>query len=179
MLYQELLSLTNGKATYEQFVEIEAAYMVKESMTKKQAAALWKRRFGEKTRKPARKRTDETRYIVTDVVSIPVTRVVKKGTAYRDTTKPGWGVVEWFSPADGYKNPVFRDRSDKTQVMYGMDDTSAVMYGKDGSEFMISDSEEINLKDAPAQADTAAIIVSDSCGFWFWADGERVSPPSD
>ena len=89
MLYQELLSLTNGKATYEQFVEIEAAYMAKESMTKKQAAALWKRRFGEKISKPARKRTDETRYIVTDVVSIPVTRVVKKGTAYRDTTKPG------------------------------------------------------------------------------------------
>lgn len=52
MMYSELLNLTDGKATYEQFLDIEAAYMDKESMTKKQAAALWKRRFGKKEEKP-------------------------------------------------------------------------------------------------------------------------------
>lgn len=52
MMYFELLNLTGGKATYEQFLNIEAAYMAKESMTKKQAAALWKRRFEKKEEKP-------------------------------------------------------------------------------------------------------------------------------
>ncbi len=52
MMYSELLNLTDGKATYEQFLDIEAVYMAKESMTKKQAAALWKRRYAEKEAKP-------------------------------------------------------------------------------------------------------------------------------
>lgn len=51
-MYSELLNLTDGKATYEQFLDIEAVYMAKESMTKKQAAALWKRRYAEKEVKP-------------------------------------------------------------------------------------------------------------------------------
>lgn len=52
MMYSELLNLTGGKATYEQFLDIEAVYMAKESMTKKQAATLWKRRYAEKEVKP-------------------------------------------------------------------------------------------------------------------------------
>lgn len=52
MMYSELLNLTGGRATYEQFLNIESAYMAKESMTKKQAATLWKRRFGKKEEKP-------------------------------------------------------------------------------------------------------------------------------
>lgn len=52
MMYSELLDLTDGKATYEQFLDIEAVYMAKENMTKKQAAALWKRRYAEKEVKP-------------------------------------------------------------------------------------------------------------------------------
>lgn len=51
-MYSELLTLTGGQATYEQFLDIEAAYMAKESMTQKQAAALWKRRYGHKQEKP-------------------------------------------------------------------------------------------------------------------------------
>lgn len=51
-MYSELLDLTDGKATYEQFLDIEAVYMAKENMTKKQAAALWKRRYAEKEVKP-------------------------------------------------------------------------------------------------------------------------------
>jgi len=52
MMYEELLKLTGGQATYEQFLDIEAAYMAKESMAQKQAAALWKRRYGKKEEKP-------------------------------------------------------------------------------------------------------------------------------
>ena len=80
---------------------------------------------------------NETRYIVSDAVSIPVIRIVSKGEAYRMVTKPGWGLVEWYSAEDGYKNPVNRDRSDKTQVMYCDDDCEGAIYGKDGSAFYI------------------------------------------
>jgi len=52
MLYSELLDLTDGQATYEQYLEIDKAYMAKEGMTKQQAAALWKRRHGPKVDKP-------------------------------------------------------------------------------------------------------------------------------
>lgn len=52
MMFLELLKLTDNQATYEQFLDIEAAYMAKESMTKKQASALWNRRYGQKEEKP-------------------------------------------------------------------------------------------------------------------------------
>lgn len=60
MMYNELLALTDGKATYEQFLDVEDVYMSRESMTKLQAAALWKRRYGPKENKP---RADELRRI--------------------------------------------------------------------------------------------------------------------
>ena len=59
-MYSELLTLTDNKATYEQFLDIEAVYMKKDSMTKAQAASLWKRRHGEKINKP---RAEEMRRI--------------------------------------------------------------------------------------------------------------------
>lgn len=55
MMYSELLKLTNGKATYEQFLDIEALYMSREKMTQQQAAILWKYRYAEKKRKPSQK----------------------------------------------------------------------------------------------------------------------------
>lgn len=119
-----------------------------------------------------------TRYIVTDVVSIPVIRLAGKGEAYKYATGAGWGVVDWYGEVtenDCIGNPITRmvpvnrDRSDKTQVMYCDEDTSAVLYPKYGPEYVIAPYEEINLKDAPKQAETEAIIVSDSCGFTFWA----------
>lgn len=121
---------------------------------------------------------NETRYIVTDVVSIEVIRIANKGEAYKQATKPGWGVVEWYSEVTENDCigrpvtrmvPVNRDRSDKTQVMYCDEDSSATLYPKCGREFCISPYEEINLKDAPTQAETEVIIQSDSCGFSFWA----------
>lgn len=66
MIYQELLVLIGGKATYEQFLDIEAAYMAKDSMTKKQAAALWKRRYAEKEVKPLAKELKEIKEAIRD-----------------------------------------------------------------------------------------------------------------
>lgn len=66
MMYFELLALTDDKATYEQFLDIEAAYMSRESMTKEQAASLWKRRYGEKIRKPLAKELREIKEAIRD-----------------------------------------------------------------------------------------------------------------
>lgn len=66
MMYSELLNLTDGKATYEQFLDIESAYMKKEEMTKKQAATLWKRRYGKKEEKPIPKYLKEIKDAIRD-----------------------------------------------------------------------------------------------------------------
>lgn len=66
MLYIEFLSLTDGKATYEQFVEIEAAYMSREKMTKQQAVSLWKRRYSPKKQKPLAKELREIKQAICD-----------------------------------------------------------------------------------------------------------------
>ena len=116
------------------------------------------------------KKKDETRYFVTSVASVPVYKVASKTEMYRMATKPGWGAVEWYSAADGYKNPVTRDRKDKTQQLCCDEDTSASLYLKNGGYFGIFPYEEINVKEMPKQAEVAAIIYSDSCGFSFWAE---------
>lgn len=66
MMYSELLKLTDGKATYEQFLDIEAVYMSREEMTKQQAAKLWKRRYTEKKRKPLAKELREIKSAIRD-----------------------------------------------------------------------------------------------------------------
>lgn len=123
----------------------------------------------------------ETRYIVTDVVSVPVCRIGGKGEAYRYATGAGWGVVDWYGEVTEKDCigktvtrmvPVNRDRSDKTQKMFCDEDTSAVLYPKYGVEFVISSLEEINLKEAPKQAATDAIVISTCAGFDFW-ENER------
>jgi hypothetical protein len=117
---------------------------------------------------------DVVRYIVTDVASIPVCRIGSKARAYRHATKSGWGVVDWYSAIEGYKLPVNRVAGDKTQVLLCDEDSHAVLYHKYGREFVITPYEEINLKNAPSQAETDAIIIGDSCGYSFWAkeDGD-------
>jgi hypothetical protein len=117
---------------------------------------------------------DTFRYIVTDVVSIPVCRFGSKTRAYKYATKSGWGIVDWYSAANDYKTPVIRDTGDKTQKLLCDEDSSAVLYPKHGREYVISAYEEINLKDAPSQAETEAIIMSGSEGYDFWAkdDGD-------
>ena len=116
------------------------------------------------------KKKDETRYFVTAVASVPVYKFASKTEMYRMATKPGWGAVEWYSAADDYKNPVARDRSDKTQQLCCDEDTSASLYTKNGGYFGIFPYEEINVKEMPKQAACAAIIYSDSCGYSIWAE---------
>lgn len=66
MMYSELLKLTDGKATYEQFLDIEAVYMSREEMTQQQAAKLWKRRYADKKRKPLAKELREIKSAIRD-----------------------------------------------------------------------------------------------------------------
>lgn len=113
---------------------------------------------------------NEIRYFVTSFASVPVYKVASKTEMFRMSTKPGWGAVEWYSAADGYKNPVTRDRKDKTQQLCCDEDTSASLYLKNGGYFGIFPYEEINVKEIPKQAEVAAIIYSDSCGYSIWAE---------
>ena len=53
MQYYELKNLTAGQCTPEEFTAIEAVYMSREDMTKRQAAALWRRLYGRLHREAA------------------------------------------------------------------------------------------------------------------------------
>lgn len=112
----------------------------------------------------------EVRYFVTAVASVPVYKAYSKTETYKQAAKPGWGTVEWYSAADGYKNPVDRDRKDKTQELVCDEDSYADLYTKNGGYFGIHPYDEINVKEMPKQAECAAIIHGDSCGFDFWAE---------
>lgn len=64
MLYEELLALTDGRATYAEYCDVNAAYMSKEAMSKAQAAVLWRRQYAPKKDKP---RPDEMRRIKREI----------------------------------------------------------------------------------------------------------------
>ncbi len=89
----------------------------------------------------------EVRYFVTAVASVPVYKAYSKTETYKQAAKPGWGTVEWYSAADGYKNPVDRDRSDKTQQLCCDEDCCADLYTKNGGYFGIHPYEEIDTKE--------------------------------
>ena len=96
----------------------------------------------------------EVRYFVTAVASIPVYKINGKTEAYKLAAKDGWGTV-------------YRDENN---ALVCDEDNSASLYTKNGGYFGIFPYEEINTKELPKQAACAAIIVSDSCGFTFWAE---------
>ena len=100
------------------------------------------------------KKKYEVRHIVTAVASIPVYKINSKMETYRQAAKDGWGTV-------------YRDENN---AMVCDEDCSASLYTKNGGYFGIFPYEEINTKEMPKQAACAAIIVSDSCGFTFWAE---------
>lgn len=100
------------------------------------------------------KRKYETRYFVTDVASIPVVRVYGKTEMYRQAAKDGWGVV-------------YRD---ETNTLVCDEDSSANFYTKNGGYYGLSGNDEVIAKEMPKQAECAAIVVSDSCGFSIWAE---------
>ena len=100
------------------------------------------------------KKKYEVRHIVTAVASIPVYKAYSKTETYRQAAKDGWGTV-------------YRDENN---ALVCDEDCSASLYTKNGGYFGIFSYEEINTKELPKQAACAAIIVSDSCGFTFWAE---------
>ena len=95
------------------------------------------------------KKQTEIRYFVTSVASIPVYKVPSKTEMYRMAAKDGWGTV-------------YRDEENN---LVCDEDCSADLYTKDGGYFGITPYEEINTKEMPKQAECAAIICSDSCGY--------------
>lgn len=108
------------------------------------------------------KKKFEARYIVTSVVSVPVYKVFGKTEAYKEATKPGWGIVVDWDGAGKEKNLVCDD------------DSSASIYTKNGGYFGIFPMDEIKSKDVPKQAACAAILTSDSCGCSFWTEDGQI-----
>lgn len=96
----------------------------------------------------------EVRYLVTAVASIPVYKAYGKTETYRQAAKDGWGTV--------YRN--------ENNALVCDEDCSASLYTKNGDYFGIFPNEEIDTKEMPKQAECAAIIASDSCGFTVWAE---------
>lgn len=96
----------------------------------------------------------EVRYLVTAAASIPVYKAYGKTETYRQAAKDGWGTV----------------CRDENNALVCDEDCSASLYTKNGGYFGILPYEEINAREMPKQAECAAIIVSDSCGFTVWAE---------
>ena len=96
----------------------------------------------------------EVRYFVTAVASVPVYKAYSKTETYRQAAKDGWGTV-------------YRDENN---ALVCDEDCAADLYTKNGGYFGIRAYEEIATKEMPKQAECAAIIVSDSCGFTGWEE---------
>lgn len=105
------------------------------------------------------RKQSEVRYIVTATVSIPVMRLSSKTEAYKQATKPGWGVVDW-------------EGTGKEKALVCDGDCNADIYTKDGGYFGISPYEEVNTKEMPKQADVEAIIIRNSDADIFWTKGQ-------
>lgn len=146
MMYSEFLNLTNGKATYEQFLDIEAVYMSREKMTKKQAASLWRRRYAEKTRKPLAKELREIKAAIRDFKE-------NRENAEREEKQIAEKYAEKlaeYDPEDWTSQSVIkslnqqRDREIfKMWENYGNDATIHIIY-EDGSECIVSGTEIVS-----------------------------------
>ena len=98
------------------------------------------------------KRQNEVRYFVTDIVAIPVLRIVRKSEAYRQATGEGWGVVD----------------TDSDGELYCDEDSSATLVNGNGQYCGIFPYEDLCRKEWFKQAECAVILQSDACGFSFW-----------
>ena len=98
------------------------------------------------------RKDNEIRYIVTDVVSIPIMRLVRKSDAYQHATKTGWGIVD----------------VDKNGDLYCDDDSTAVLINGYGEERGIYPYEKLDRRGWFKQSECDVILLSDSCGCCFW-----------
>jgi hypothetical protein len=95
----------------------------------------------------------EMRYIRTSVVDIGVCRHRYKGEMYKEAFKNGWGALD----------------TDKDGARYCDEDTSVEWWDKDGKGGCIGAGERVERGTVPKQADLAAVIVTGSGGWSFWA----------
>lgn len=146
MMYSELLKLTDGKATYEQFLDIEAVYMSREEMTKQQAAKLWKRRYAEKKQKPLAK---ELREIKSAIRDFKENREYAESQEAQIRERYAEKLAE-YDPEDWTNQGVIHSlniqRDNEIYRMwenYGNDATIHIIY-EDGSECMASGTEIVS-----------------------------------
>ncbi len=163
MLYSELLVLTDGKATYEQFLDIEAAYMAKDSMTKKQAAALWKRRYAEKEVKPLAKELKEIKEAIRDFKE---NREWLNELIAREEKKIDEKLAEYESENYLYYWTIERLKKERAEVAYklcedyGNDAMIHIIY-KDGSECIATGAEIVGGLITPKMQNIAYASYSD------------------
>ncbi len=163
MMYTELLALTDGKATYEQFIEIEAVYMTKEDMTKKQAATLWKRRYGVKKDKPLPAYMKAVKDAIRDFKDNRefVDRLIEKREKEIEER-----LVE-YDPAEPWNMwTIERLKKEKSEIAYnlceeyGNDAMIHIIY-KDGSECVASGAEIVGGIITPKMQNIAYACYSD------------------
>jgi hypothetical protein len=99
---------------------------------------------------------NEMRYFITNVVAIPVLRIAKKSDAYKQATKPSWGVVD----------------TDSDGNLFCDEDSHAILINKYGQSNLIYPYETLNPKEFYKQIECQVIIQGDSCGFSFWEKEE-------
>ncbi len=98
------------------------------------------------------KKQNECRYIITDIVAIPIVRINKKSEAYRQVTSDGWGIV-------------YKDQND---ILICDEDSHGVLVNSYGKQCCIFPYEELKPKEWFKQAECNVILQGDSCGFSFW-----------
>jgi len=154
MLYSEFLNGTGAPQnadTYNQYKEIEAIYMDRESMTKVEAYRLWKRRYGEKSNKPRAKELREIKEAIrefknarkyADAQAAEIARGYEDSIAeYRAQLKPDGGWSNYWTMKDIERLESTRDREIyNLYESYGNDATIHIIY-TDGSECIASGTE--------------------------------------
>lgn len=163
MMYSELLTLTDNKATYEQFLDIEAVYMSREEMTKQQASKLWERRYADKKRKPLAKELREIKAAIRDFKS---DREYAELQEKRIKEKYAERIAEYDS--ENWTNQwviesLSKQRDEEIYQMwesYGNDATIHIIYD-DGSECMASGVEIVSGEVVPKMQHIAYATYSD------------------
>lgn len=145
MLYEELLALTDERATYEEYCDINTVYMGKETMTKAQAAALWRRRYAPKKDKP---RPDEMRRIKREIHNLwdehdfAVEQVKRVSASHRERIEQYKKDNSWQPESYLLETVAGLERQRANAIydvwdMYGNDITIQLIY-EDGSELNVS-----------------------------------------
>lgn len=163
MMYSELLTLTDNKATYEQFLDIEAVYMSHKEMTKQQAAKLWKRRYADKKRKPLAKELREIKAAIRDFKS---DREYAELQEMQIKEKYAERIAEYDS--ENWTNQwviesLSKQRDEEIYQMwesYGNDATIHIIY-EDGSECIVSGVEIVSGEVIPKMQHIAYATYSD------------------